>query len=100
MKMKYTFSELYNYFLAKYRYVIFYSFLSKLLIRKHIFEQISYRILVMDEKCFNDGECKLCGCETIALQMTNTACKKPCYPDMMSKGKWLTSPQKKYYELH
>jgi hypothetical protein len=59
------------------------------LIRKHIREQIEYRFKYMDEKCFNSGECKLCGCETTKLQMANKPCKKPCYPRMMSKKDWI-----------
>ena len=51
----------------------------------------------MDTKCYTAGECKLCGCETTALQMANKQCDKPCYPPMMSKGKWLVSPQRDMY---
>lgn len=42
----------------------------------------------MDRTCFYNGECKLCGCQTTALQMANKACKKPCYPEMMNKIEW------------
>jgi len=58
------------------------------LIRKHIREQIEYRIRWMDEECYNSGSCKICGCSTIALQMCNKSCDKPCYPPMMNKNKW------------
>lgn len=56
--------------------------------RKHIREQIDWRIEVMDKECYNAGSCKMCGCETTALQMANKACDKPCYPKMMTQWEW------------
>lgn len=80
-----------------YRYHLYYSKFS-FLIRKHIREQITWRIEVMDRECYTSGQCKKCGCATTALQMANRACKKPCYPDMMSKKKW--KYYKTYYQLN
>ena len=69
------------------RYKLFYSNFA-FLIRLHIREQIEARIRSMDPECYNAGECKLCGCQTTALQMADKACDKPCYPKMMIKKQW------------
>jgi hypothetical protein len=58
------------------------------LMRQHIWEQIKWRIKIMDKQCYRQGSCKLCGCETTALQMANKSCDKPCYPPMMSRKLW------------
>jgi hypothetical protein len=42
----------------------------------------------MDQECFFAGQCKMCGCQTTALQMASKACDKPCYPTMMDKKEW------------
>jgi hypothetical protein len=42
----------------------------------------------MDKECYENGSCKMCGCNTTALQMANKACPKPCYPKMISKKEW------------
>jgi len=42
----------------------------------------------MDPECFEQGSCKMCGCDTTALQMADKACDKPCYPTMMTRDKW------------
>jgi hypothetical protein len=69
------------------RYHLYYSKF-KFLIRKHILEQIDFRIKYMDKECYENGSCKLCGCATTALQMANKSCDKPCYPKMMNKILW------------
>lgn len=79
--------SIWYYLQGMYRYRIYYSRFP-FLIRRHIREQIDYRISVMDEECFNNGECKLCGCMTTALQMANKPCNKPCYPKMKSYLQW------------
>ncbi len=76
------------YAIGNYRYKLWYSNKFTWLMRSHIEEQIYARIDSMDSKCYNAGECKLCGCTTTALQMANKACDKPCYPPMMSRSKW------------
>lgn len=58
------------------------------LISKHIREQIDARLESMEPKCYLEGQCIICGCETIALQMANKACDKPCYPPMLDKETW------------
>lgn len=69
------------------RYYLYYSRF-KFMIRKHIREQIDFRIKFMDKACYENGQCKLCGCATTALQMANKSCDKPCYPKMMPKSQW------------
>lgn len=36
-----------------------------------------------------NGSCKICGCDTTALQMADKACPKPCYPPMMNRENWM-----------
>lgn len=69
------------------RYKLYYSKWN-FLIRTHIREQIAVRIRSMDFQCFEEGQCKMCGCTTTALQMANKPCDKPCYPRMLSKTEW------------
>lgn len=82
-----SFADIWHYLLGNYRYSLYYSSYKHLL-RKHIVEQIEFRVENMDQQCYDEGECKLCGCKTIALQMANKACEKPCYPTMMKKKEW------------
>lgn len=105
---KHPIKDIISYIQGNIRYRLYYSNF-KFLIRKHIQEQIDFRIQVMDRECYNNGSCKICGCETTALQMANKACDKPCYPRMYSKKVWKTigyvyqtlwdKDKKKYYEL-
>ena len=90
MLKKTKISDIFAYFQGYYRYHIYYSYpiLRRMLIRQHILEQIQWRIAVMDQECFENGSCKICGCDTTALQMANKACGKPCYPKMMNKSDW------------
>jgi len=80
-------ADIWHYLLGNYRYSLYYSSY-KILLRQHIVEQIEFRVKNMDRECYDEGECKLCGCKTIALQMCNKACDKPCYPSMMNKKEW------------
>lgn len=70
------------------RYWLYYHSWFRCLIPRHIMEQISFRISVMDKECYSGGSCKLCGCRTTALQMSNKSCDKPCYPSMMGYRDW------------
>lgn len=79
--------NIYHFTVGTIRYKLYYSKYSWL-IRKHIAEQIEYRISVMDEECYKNGSCKICGCKTTALQMASKQCPKPCYPPMMNKKDW------------
>lgn len=87
-KFEYSFFDVIDYFRGNLRYSCYYSKHFKWLIRTHIHEQIDYRIKVMDEKCYNDGQCKICGCATTNLQMANKACEGNCYLPMQSKKEW------------
>lgn len=80
--------DVWHYFVGNLRYKLYYSKKWKKLIRPHILQQIEFRIMVMDTQCYSRGSCKLCGCETTALQMANKACDKPCYPSMMTEFQW------------
>lgn len=80
-------SDIFAYIQGNIRYKFYYGKLNFLLY-KHIKQQISFRILVMDKECYNNGSCKICGCKTTALQMADKTCDKPCYPKMMSKKEW------------
>lgn len=87
MKQKIKINDIFAYTIGNYRYALFYS-KYKFLIRNHIQQQIEWRISVMDIDCYTEGSCKLCGCDTVALQMANKTCNKPCYPKMMDKKDW------------
>jgi len=80
-------NKVFDYLIGNYRYILFYSPL-KFLIRKHIREQIAYRINSMDILCYTKGSCIACGCTTTELQMCNRACDKDCYPAMVDKKTW------------
>lgn len=83
-----TLPNIYHYILGHYRYKLYYSRFFKWLIRRHIREQIGYRLRSMDKQCYQQGTCKLCGCQTTQLQMANKACDKPCYPIMLDSFDW------------
>lgn len=87
MKAKINIKNIYYYVQGNIRYKLYYSKL-KCLIRKHILEQIQTRINSMDNQCYMEGQCKMCGCKTTHLQMCNKECDKPCYPAMLSKKDW------------
>ena len=86
-KAKPTLKNIIAYIQGNLRYKLFYSNFA-FLIRPHIREQIQVRINSMDKQCYNEGQCKICGCQTTHLQMANKACDKPCYPSMLSKEQW------------
>jgi len=87
MKAKINFKNIIAFCQGTLRYQVYYSPF-KFLIRKHIREQISFRINSMRRTCFTNGECEECGCSTTALQMANKTCGGICYPPMISKEKW------------
>jgi len=88
MKEKKTIQNILAYLLGHLRYKLYYSKLQGL-IRWHILDQIEMRIEVMETECYNEGNCKMCGCTTTALQMANKSCNKPCYPPMLSAKNWI-----------
>ena len=86
-KAKPTLKNIIAYIQGNLRYKLFYSNFA-FLIRPHIREQIEVRINSMDTQCYEEGQCKMCGCQTTHLQMADKACDKPCYPSMLSKEQW------------
>lgn len=69
-----------------YREWLYYTYPA--LLRKHIKEQIDWRMIVVDKECWNTGACKICGCSQPALLMSDKACDKPCYFSMLNKKSW------------
>jgi len=86
-KAKKTPKNIWAYFQGNIRYKLYYSRFRNLL-PAHIIQQYEYRLQVMDQACYDEGSCKLCGCQTTQLQMANKPCDKPCYPAMMGKKQW------------
>lgn len=82
--------SIWHYIVGNYRYRLYYSDhpIIRVLMRRFIKHQIDIRIINMSSECFENGECKMCGCQTTHLQMANKACDKPCYPKMMKKSLW------------
>lgn len=87
---KYSVAEVVDFFRAELRYFIYYKYYDlDWLMQDHIREQIDFRIdIMMDRKCYNDGQCKVCGCTTPDLQFTNASCKGHCYPCIVDKKTW------------
>lgn len=94
--MKYK--DIWYYIQGNIRYKLYYSKVY-FLFRFHIFDQICARIMSMDMQCYTEGQCKMCGCKTTALQMSNKACDKPCYPAMMNKKQWTRMKASTTYEV-
>jgi hypothetical protein len=88
MSKKITLGNIKAYIQGNLRYRLFYSKWLSWLLPLHIFEQISYRLFVMNKECYNNGECVKCGCSTPQLQMANKACHGKCYPIMMNRTDW------------
>lgn len=92
-RRKFNIKNIKAFFQGNFRYNLYYS--KKIigvdlsfLIRPYIKEQIECRVRSMDSKCYNDGQCKICQCQTTQLQFANKACDKPCYPYMLTKLQW------------
>ena len=88
MKAKVNLSNIVAYIQGHIREKIFYSKRLNWLLPLHIFEQINYRLFVMNKECYTNGECVHCGCTTPALQMANKACDGKCYPSMLNETNW------------
>lgn len=96
-KAKPTLKNIIAYIQGNLRYKLYYSKFA-FLIRSHIKEQIDTRISSMDPQCYEEGQCKMCGCQTTALQMADKACSKPCYPRMLNKDEW--DQMKKDFQIY
>lgn len=86
---KHPLRDIISYFEGNLRYRVYYN-RWKFLIRKHIKEQIDYRIRIMKPECYRLGSCTVCGCQTTQLQMATKACDGLCYPPLMDKDSWST----------
>lgn len=88
LNFEYSFTDVFDYLRGNYRYRVYYSKHFKWLMRKHIREQIDYRINMMKPECYKSGSCVVCGCTTTHLQMANKQCEGSCYEPMLSKDHW------------
>lgn len=87
--MKLKIKDVFYYIQGNVRYHLYYKgSILKCLLSQHVIEQFEWRLQQMDKECLNKGQCKICGCETTALQMANKACDKPCYPPLMNAFAW------------
>ena len=84
---KINFKNIFYYLQGNIRYKLYYSRF-KCFLNEHILEQIDLRIDLMDDECYSNGTCKMCGCGTTELQMCDKACDKPCYLKMMTREQW------------
>jgi len=64
--------------------------------RKHIREQIDYRISIMLPECYDNGTCIKCGCMTTHLQMANKPCNGLEYPPMLTRPLWKAYMEGRY----
>ena len=88
MKAKINIKNIIAYITGNLRYYLFTHRRLSFLIPTHIKEQIEMRIKEMDQECYKQGSCIICGCQTPHLQMANKACDKPCYPAIMNRKDW------------
>jgi hypothetical protein len=88
MKAKVNWKNIKAYVQGNIREWLFYSPRLNFLLPLHIFEQINYRLFVMNKECYYNGECIECGCATPALQMANKTCGGKCYPIMVNATDW------------
>lgn len=86
LKGEYSWSDYIDFFRGNIRYWLYWN--AKYFLTDNIIEQFEMRVKVMDRDCYNNGECKVCGCRTLNLQMCNKACEGHCYPRMMSRKQW------------
>lgn len=77
-----------DFMLGTYRTKIYYSRFKEQLLRLHIIEQFEYRMNSIPKKCYNNGQCKECGCSVPDLQMANKSCDDMCYPRFVNKKLW------------
>lgn len=86
---KVTPKNVYAFIQGNVRYKIWYKYKwLRWLVPDHVWQQIRFRLAVMDRECLAMGQCKVCGCKTTALQFANKRCDGWCYPPMMSRSKW------------
>lgn len=89
LQSKHPLRDIRAFFVGNLRYNLYYSINWKWLIRKHIKQQIDYRIKVMNPLCYTSGACIKCGCQTTHLQMANRTCDGMEYPPIVSRKQWI-----------
>lgn len=57
------------------------------IIGDHIYEQVQYRLGIMDENCLKNKQCP-CTCSVPNKQYEDRQCENKCYGDMLSKENW------------
>lgn len=79
----------------------------------HIYEQIIWRrtqVMSLSPKCWDQGHCRICGCEILGKTMEDRGCaineipledrdSNPCYPDMMDEKVWESYKKSKNIKL-
>lgn len=88
LKGEYTCAEIIDYFRGNIRYYLYYSKYMSWLLPEYIGDQINMRVKLMNPECYNKGECVVCGCKTLNLQMANKSCDDNCYPPIFNKSTW------------
>ena len=92
-----TWKNVYAFFQGYLRWFIWVSpLLRKKLMRKHIREQITYRMNSINRECYQNGSCIHCGCEIPQLLMANKTCGGNCYPVMVDKKNWILRKEQPY----
>ena len=83
-----TLKNIYAFFQGYLRWFIWITpIFKRYLMRKHIREQITYRMNSINKECYQNGSCIHCGCEIPQLLMANKTCGGNCYP-VMEKKHW------------
>lgn len=60
-------------------------------IKSHREEQYVWRMEQIKEKsfkCFEDGVCRICGCDTEGLALSDPPCEGNCFPEIMNEIEW------------
>lgn len=99
MKATVNYKNIKAYLQGHIREWLFYNKIFNRLIPLHVFEQINYRLFVMNKTCYANGECVECGCTTPALQMADKACAGACYPPMMDDTDWFIYKRENFVEF-
>ena len=92
-----TLKNIYAFFQGYLRWFIWITpIFKRYLMRKHIREQITYRMNSINKECYQNGSCIHCGCEIPQLLMANKTCGGNCYPVMACKKHWAFRKEQPY----
>lgn len=94
LRSKHKLLDIWSFFLGNYRFGF------PKLVRKHIKEQISFRIKCMKKECIMNGSCLECGCDIPQLAYCDKACEGDCYPPMMNKKEWYNWKENGFFIDH